>query len=66
MHKRAQVAESMRALLEIVESFESDYEGGTADGGAAEFDPVLAAAVDPLVAMCELSAEGFSTTGPSR
>ena len=56
----------MRALLEIVESFESEYEGGTADGGAAEFDPVLAAALDPLVSMCERSAEGLSAAVPSR
>jgi hypothetical protein len=56
----------MRALLEIVESFESDYEGGTVDGGAAEFDPVLAAALDPLVAMCERSAEGLNAAAPSR
>ena len=56
----------MRALLEVVESFESDYEPGTAHDGADEFNSVLAAALDSLIAMCERSAEGLNTSAPSR
>ena len=56
----------MHTLLDIIQSFESAYEGGTADGGAADFAPVLAAAVDPLVDMCERSAEALSASAPSR
>ncbi len=56
----------MRALLEVVESFESDYESGTASDSAEEFNTVLAAALDPLIAMCERSAEGLNAAAPSR
>ena len=61
-----QVAESMRALLEVVESFESDYEGGAASESAEEFNTVLSAALDPLIAMCDRSAEGLNAAAPSR
>ena len=56
----------MRALLEVVESFESDYEPSTAHDGAEEFNSVLATALDPLIAMCERSAEGLNASAPSR
>ena len=61
-----QVAESMRALLEVVETFERDYEGCAASDSAEEFNTVLAAALDPLIAMCERSAEGLNASAPSR
>lgn len=65
----AQVAEALAALSDIVGAFEESYERGgwdTAQSSEAEFAPVLAAAVDPLVAACERSAEALSHDAPSR
>lgn len=58
----------MQQLLEVITAFESAYRGG--DGAAAaaaqEFEAVLAGAVDPLVEMCERSAEAIKPGAPSR
>lgn len=58
----------MQQLLEVVTAFESAYRSGdnAATAAAAEFESVLAAAVDPLVDMCELSAALLKPGGPSR
>lgn len=64
------MAESLGQLVEIVAAFEESYEADGGAGGAAsseaEFAPVLAAAVDPLVEMCERSAEALTPDAPSR
>lgn len=58
----------MQQLLEVVTAFESAYRSGdsTAAAAAAEFESVLAAALDPLVDMCERSAALLRPSGPSR
>ncbi|CAL8463754.1 g3288 [Coccomyxa elongata] len=65
-----QVAESLGQLVEIVAAFEESYEADGGAGGAAsseaEFAPVLAAAIDPLVEMCERSSEALTPDAPSR
>ncbi|EIE27799.1 component of oligomeric golgi complex 6 [Coccomyxa subellipsoidea C-169] len=65
-----QVAESLGQLMEIVAAFEESYEADGGAGGAAsseaEFAPVLAAAIDPLVEMCERSAEALTPDAPTR
>ena len=61
------MAEGLHTLMGIIDSFEAAFEGGPADGaGGAEFAAVLAAAVDPLVAMCERGAEALNASAPSR
>ena len=62
-----QVAESLAQLLDITKAFEESYnEAGTGRSSEAEFAPVLAAAVDPLVEMCERSADSLHPDAPSR
>ncbi len=58
----------MQQLLEVISAFESAYRSGdgAAAAAAAEFEAVLAAAVDPLVEMCERSAEALKSGAPSR
>lgn len=67
---RFQVVESLGQLVEIVAAFEESYESDGGAGGAAsseaEFAPVLAAAIDPLVEMCERSAEALKPDAPTR
>ncbi len=64
------MAESLAQLVEIVAAFEESYEADGGAGGAAsseaEFAPVLAAAIDPLVEMCERSSEALTPDAPSR
>ena len=64
------MAESLGQLVEIVAAFEESYEADGGAGGAAsseaEFAPVLAAAVDPLVETCERSAEALTPDAPTR
>jgi conserved oligomeric Golgi complex subunit 6 len=55
----------MHQLLEIIDAYEATYEGGQDDVGD-DFEAVLAATVDPLVEMCERSAEALSVDAPSR
>ena len=54
--------------MEIIDSFESAYDAETrgSEGGAADFAAVLAAAVEPLVGMCERSAEALNGAPSSR
>ena len=62
-----QVGESLAQLLDITKAFEESYnEAGTGRSSEAEFAPVLAAAVDPLVEMCERSADSLQPDAPSR
>ena len=62
-----QVAEGLAQLLDITKAFEESYnEAGTGRTSEAEFAPVLAAAVDPLVEMCERSADSLQPDAPSR
>lgn len=52
--------------MEIVGAYESAYASGSDSASEEEFAPVLAAAIDPLLEMCERSAEGLSADAPSR
>ncbi len=61
-----QVAESMAQLLEIVVAFEEALDPAAGRRGEAELAPVLAAALEPLLDMCERSAEALSVDHPSR
>ena len=61
-----QVAESMGQLLEVVAAFEEALDPAAARAGEAELAPVLAAALEPLLDMCERSAEALSVDHPSR
>lgn len=63
------MAEALATLSDVVGAFEESYERGgfsAAQNSEAEFAPVLAAAVDPLLAACERSAEALSPDAPSR
>ena len=63
------MAEALATLSGVVGAFEESYERGgysAAQDSEAEFAPVLAAAVDPLLAACERSAEALSPDAPSR
>jgi len=67
MQVRPQVAESLAQLKDITKAFEGSYnEAGSGRSSEAEFAPVLAAAVDPLVDMCERSADSLKPDAPSR
>ena len=61
-----QVADGVKQLREIVASFEAAFEGGSGRSGEAEFAPVLAAVVDPLLTVCERSAEALAIDAPTR
>lgn len=64
-----QVAESLAQLVDIVAAFEESYDRTAAGGGRnseAEFAPVLTAAINPLVTMCERSSEALVPDAPSR
>ncbi len=62
-----QIGESLALLLDITKAFEESYnETGTGRSSEAEFAPVLAAALDPLVEMCERSADSLQPDAPSR
>ena len=61
-----QVAEGVKQLRELVASFEAAFEGGNGQTGEAEFAPVLAAVVDPLLSVCERSAEALAIDAPTR
>lgn len=53
--------------MDIIRAFEESYdEAGAGRSSEAEFAPVLAAAVDPLVQMCERSADSLHPDAPSR
>jgi hypothetical protein len=53
--------------MDIIRAFEESYdEAGARRSSEAEFAPVLAAAVDPLVQMCERSADSLHPEAPSR
>lgn len=61
------MAESLAQLYDITKAFEESYdEAGAGRSSEAEFAPVLAAAVDPLVEMCERSADSLKPDAPSR
>ena len=62
-----QVGESLAQLLDITKAFEESYnEASAGRSSEAEFAPVLAAAVDPLVETCERSADSLQPDAPSR
>lgn len=53
--------------MDITAAFETSYdEAGTGRSSEAVFAPVLAAAIDPLVEMCERSADSLKADAPSR
>ena len=56
----------MGQLLEVVAAFEEALDPAAARAGEAELAPVLAAALEPLLDMCERSAEALSVDHPSR
>ena len=57
----------MAQLMDITTAFESSYdEASNGRSGEAVFAPVLAAAIDPLVEMCERSADSLKPDAPSR
>ncbi len=60
------MAESLQALTDIVGAFEESFDAGSGRSSDAEFAPVLAAAVDPLITACERSAEALTPDAPSR
>ena len=60
------MAEGVKQLREIVASFEAAYEASDGRTGEAEFAPVLAAVVDPLLTVCERSAEALAIDAPTR
>mmetsp|Transcript_20960 Transcript_20960/g.45865 ORF Transcript_20960/g.45865 Transcript_20960/m.45865 type:complete len:707 (+) Transcript_20960:171-2291(+) len=67
-----QVAETSHQVLEIITAYESALEASPApqQGGSGapndELSPVLGAVLDPLVEMCERSAEALTPDAPSR
>ena len=53
--------------MDITAAFETSYdEAGTGHSSETIFAPVLAAAIDPLVEMCERSADLLKCDAPSR
>ena len=53
--------------MDIIRAFEESYdEAGAGRSSETEFAPVLATAVDPLVQMCERSADSLHPDAPSR
>lgn len=62
----AQVGESLQALVDIVGAFEESYDTASGRASVVEFAPVLAAAIDPVIDMCERSAEALTPNAPSR
>lgn len=62
----AQATEGVKQLGEIVASFEAAFEGTDGATGEAEFAPVLAAVVDPLLIVFERSAEALAPNAPTR
>ena len=64
------MGEGLGQLLELVTAFESAYRGGgdsaAVAAAAADFGGVLSAALNPLVEMCERSAQQLKSGAPTR
>lgn len=60
------MVESLQQLLELVNSFTESYESGHDGEAEAEFAPVLTAALDPLLEVCDRSSEALAADAPSR
>ena len=58
--------EALQQLADIISSFEASYEASQGESVEAEFAPILAAAVDPLVQVIQRSSEALNPTSPSR
>ncbi len=63
---RPQVGEALAQLAEVVGAFEEALDPADARRGEAELAPVLAGALEPLLEMCERSAEALSVDHPAR
>uniref|UniRef100_A0A061SD29 Conserved oligomeric Golgi complex subunit 6 n=1 Tax=Tetraselmis sp. GSL018 TaxID=582737 RepID=A0A061SD29_9CHLO len=62
----SQVSEAIRLLLDILEVSETGVEQPSNEATGAEAERVLTAGLDPLLTMCEKSAEALSADAPSR
>ena len=60
------MGEALAALAEVVGAFEEALDPADARRGEAELAPVLAGALEPLLEMCERSAEALSVDHPAR
>jgi len=63
---RQQVGEALAQLAEVVGAFEEALDPADARRGEAELASVLAGALEPLLEMCERSAEALSVDHPAR
>lgn len=73
-----QVSEALQQLSELMDAFESSYDASSAasqeptppgqpiSGAEADFAPVLALVLDPLVEACERSSEALVADSPAR
>lgn len=61
-----QIAEGVKQLKELVASFEAAFEANSGHTAEAEFAPVLTAVVEPILTVCERSAEALAVDAPTR
>ena len=60
------MGDALHQMQELATFFESAFDTDSGHTLAEEFEPVLGAVVDPLVQMCERSAEALNQKAASR